>query len=142
MLLCFRGAQAHAAALYQLLTLCQWKEHGSIAEDHPLGEHEVLGRGVKVSQIANPTLVRMVPVTDTYFTLILYLQTKLGCNKKHLKPKVCRTESSAFEDGFGFSRTLSPSLLPLPRHQQYRGSAVPAVAGGAEAHTGQQTASW
>jgi len=82
MLLCFRGAQAHAAALYQLLTLCQWKEHGSIAEDHPLGEHEVLGRGVKVSQIANPTLVRMVPVT------------------------------------------------------------VPAVAGGAEAHTGQQTASW
>ena len=57
----FRRAQAHAAALYQLLTLCQWKEHGSAAGDHPLGEHEVLGRGVKVSQIVNPTLIRMVP---------------------------------------------------------------------------------
>lgn len=57
----FRGAHAHAAALYQLLTLCQWKEHDSTAWDHPLGEHEVLGRGVKVSQIANPTLIRMVP---------------------------------------------------------------------------------
>ena len=57
----FRGAHAHAAALYQLLTLYQWKEHDSTAWDHPLGEHEVLGRGVKVSQIANPTLIRMVP---------------------------------------------------------------------------------